>query len=43
MYKCLRCKKIVSEFIEGRVMCPYCGYRILLKVRPEIVKRVQAR
>jgi DNA-directed RNA polymerase subunit P len=43
MYKCIKCKKIVSEFIENRIMCPYCGYRILVKVRPESIKRVQAR
>ncbi|MEM0333539.1 MAG: DNA-directed RNA polymerase subunit P [Candidatus Aenigmatarchaeota archaeon] len=43
MYKCLKCKSIVNELLEGKVMCPYCGYRILVKIRPAVVKRVQAR
>ncbi|RLE82689.1 MAG: DNA-directed RNA polymerase subunit P [Thermoprotei archaeon] len=24
------------------VHCPYCGYKIIMKVRPPIVKRVKA-
>ncbi|MCS7093654.1 MAG: DNA-directed RNA polymerase subunit P [Candidatus Aenigmarchaeota archaeon] len=43
MYRCLKCKSLITEFIEGKVMCPHCGYRILIKLRPEVVKRVQAR
>lgn len=42
MYKCIKCKKIITK-IEERVRCPFCGYRIFIKVRPEVVKRVLAR
>ena len=26
-----------------RIRCPFCGYKILAKVRPRIIKRVVAR
>jgi len=42
MYKCIKCKKIIEK-LEDRIRCPYCGNRILMKVRPKIVKRVLAR
>lgn len=42
MYKCVKCKRIVTK-IEGPVRCPYCGARILSKMRPEVVKTVHAR
>ena len=35
-------KKIITK-VEGSIRCPYCGARILSKMRPEVVKRVQAR
>jgi DNA-directed RNA polymerase subunit P len=41
-FKCLKCKKVIEEGDE-RVRCPYCGYRIFVKMRPEVIKRVQAR
>jgi len=41
-YKCIKCGKIVEK-LDERVRCPYCGFRIFVKVRPRIVKRVQAR
>jgi len=41
-FKCLKCKKII-ESAEERVRCPFCGYRIFSKMRPEVVKRVKAR
>jgi len=40
--KCLKCRKVV-EGVEEKTRCPYCGYRILVKMRPKVVKRVQAR
>ncbi|MCX8179012.1 MAG: DNA-directed RNA polymerase subunit P [Candidatus Aenigmarchaeota archaeon] len=40
-FKCLQCGKVVEK-LEGRVRCPYCGYRIFVKNRPKIVKRVKA-
>lgn len=45
LYECLRCgyrcdgKEIVDR---GRIVCPQCGYRVIKKVRPPIVKRVKA-
>ncbi len=41
MYKCIKCKKIVQKFDE-KIRCPYCGYRIFMKLRPKVVKRVRA-
>jgi len=42
MYKCISCKKIIEK-IDDKVRCPYCGFRIYAKLRPEIVRRVSAR
>jgi DNA-directed RNA polymerase subunit RPC12/RpoP len=42
MYRCIKCKKIV-ENIEGAIRCPFCGARVLAKIRTNTVKRVQAR
>jgi DNA-directed RNA polymerase subunit RPC12/RpoP len=42
VYKCVNCKRIITK-IEGTVRCPFCGARILTKIRPEVIKRVQAR
>lgn len=41
MYKCINCKKVAK--LEDKIRCPYCGYRIFVKVRPEVIKRVRAR
>lgn len=45
-YICVRCEKLLSAdqlsmMIE--VKCPNCGFRVLRKTRPPIVKRVKAR
>jgi len=42
MYKCINCKKNVGKLMD-KIRCPYCGYRIFVKLRPEVVKRVRAR
>ncbi|MDI6806780.1 MAG: DNA-directed RNA polymerase subunit P [Candidatus Aenigmarchaeota archaeon] len=42
MYRCIKCKKTVAKF-EERIRCPYCGGRIFIKLRPRVIKRVQAR
>ncbi len=42
MYKCTSCKKITTK-LEDKVRCAYCGARVMLKMRPEVVKRVLAR
>ena len=45
MYRCLRCGKTFTkeemETLPG-VRCPYCGYKIIVKLRPPIAKRVKA-
>lgn len=34
MYKCMKCEEEVDEEdLQRRIRCPYCGYRILTKVR----------
>jgi len=45
-YICVSCgSKVTSEELEltPEIKCPFCGYRILKKARPPIVKRVKAR
>jgi DNA-directed RNA polymerase subunit RPC12/RpoP len=47
VYECMRCGAIVpSEELElrgGEIKCIICGYRILKKVKPPVVKRVQSK
>ncbi len=45
MYRCLGCGKDVElDLSSGRkVICPFCGYRIIKKKRPVQAKKVQAR
>lgn len=42
MYKCIKCKKVVAK-LEDKIRCPYCGFRVFVKMRPKILKRVQAK
>ena len=44
-YKCLNCGKEVDVDISTskKIICPYCGYRILEKKRPTTVKSILAR
>jgi DNA-directed RNA polymerase subunit RPC12/RpoP len=46
-YECLRCgATTVGENIEERggvIKCIVCGYRVLKKMKPPVVKRVLAR
>ncbi|MHA1237973.1 MAG: DNA-directed RNA polymerase subunit P [Candidatus Odinarchaeia archaeon] len=45
-YRCGQCGgEVTSEELKTLpgVKCPYCGYRILYKTRPPIVKKVKAR
>ena len=43
-YECVKCgAKVRTEELElrgGGVKCTYCGYRVLKKKRPPVVKRV---
>lgn len=47
VYECMRCgAKVPSEELElrgGETKCIICGYRILKKVKPPVVKRVKAK
>lgn len=38
-WKCLACGKRVENV--KIVKCPYCGYRVLSKERPLVVKKVK--
>jgi len=47
VYECVRCgAKVPSEELEmrgGETKCIVCGYRILRKMKPPVVKRIQAK
>jgi DNA-directed RNA polymerase subunit RPC12/RpoP len=47
VYECMRCgSRVPSEELElrgGETKCIICGYRILKKVKPPVVKRVQSK
>jgi len=45
-YECINCGSEISAdqlAMTPEIKCPFCGYRILRKVRPPIVKHVKAR
>ncbi|MEM1538847.1 MAG: hypothetical protein QXW82_01620 [Candidatus Bathyarchaeia archaeon] len=46
VYECVRCgAKVSTEELElrgGEIKCTVCGYRVLKKIRPPVVKRVRA-
>ena len=46
IYECINCSaKLTADQLAmtPEIKCPFCGYRILKKVRPPVVKRVKAR
>jgi len=46
MYECISCGQHLTAdqlAMTPEIKCPYCGYRVLRKARPPIVKRVKAR
>lgn len=45
MYRCVSCGKDVELDLSSgkKVICPFCGYRIIKKTRPLTVKKVRAR
>ena len=47
VYECIRCgAKVAIDELKlrgGGVKCTVCGYRVLKKKRPPVVKRVHAR
>jgi DNA-directed RNA polymerase subunit P len=46
VYECVRCgAKVFTEELEhrgGGMKCTVCGFRVLKKIRPPVVKRVKA-
>lgn len=44
VYQCVRCgAKVVTKELElrgGGIKCTFCGYRVLKKIRPPVIKRV---
>lgn len=44
MYNCVSCGKEVHVELKTakKIICPYCGYRILRKSRPTTAKKVMA-
>ncbi len=44
MYKCLGCgRQIKIELATAtKIICPSCGYRILEKERPKLVRKVES-
>jgi DNA-directed RNA polymerase subunit RPC12/RpoP len=44
MYKCLNCGKDVNIELKSakKIICPYCGFRIIEKTRANTGKRVEA-
>ena len=46
VHECLKCRARVTSEELARIpetKCPNCGFRVLRKVRPPIVKRLKAR
>jgi len=47
VYECVKCRAQVRleelEMRGGRVKCTYCGYRVLRKIRPPVVRRISAK
>ena len=45
MYKCVDCGKEIKIDLRTakKIICPYCGYRIIRKPRPETIKKVMVK
>jgi DNA-directed RNA polymerase subunit RPC12/RpoP len=44
MYKCLGCGRSVDIDLStaAKIICPSCGYRILEKDRPKLVRKIMS-
>lgn len=44
MYKCLACGRVIKIDLATatKIICPSCGYRILNKERPKIVRKIES-
>jgi DNA-directed RNA polymerase subunit RPC12/RpoP len=46
VYECISCKERVTAeqlAITPEIKCPICGYRVLKKIRPQIVKHIKSK
>ncbi len=45
MYKCINCGREVKIDLAKakKIICPFCGYRIIEKERPPVVKDIEAK
>lgn len=45
VYKCVECGKEVDLDLSKtkKIICPYCGYRIIRKPRPAVIRKVEVR
>lgn len=41
-YKCVRCGREFDSLLEGPIRCPNCSFRVIEKVRPDVVKNIKA-
>lgn len=41
MYRCAQCTKKIEIERGDPVRCPYCGFKIIFKTRPKVVKKVR--
>ena len=46
-YQCAKCGGIttsaeIAELFLGHTKCKHCGYRVLMKIRPPVVRKVKA-
>ena len=43
LYRCVKCGAIVkSTELKLGIRCPHCRYRVLMKEKPPIVRRIKA-
>jgi DNA-directed RNA polymerase subunit RPC12/RpoP len=45
-YRCVQCSATITSdqlYLMLEIKCPHCGYRVLRKIRPPIVKKVTTR
>jgi DNA-directed RNA polymerase subunit P len=42
-YICFQCRREIKLAELKKIRCPYCGGKILIKKRPEIIKKIKAR
>ncbi|MFH1445242.1 MAG: DNA-directed RNA polymerase subunit P [Nanoarchaeota archaeon] len=44
MYKCQNCGREIDIDLSSdkKIQCPFCGFRIIKKMRPPVIKKVLA-